>query len=134
MGIDGVLTPTGRKYLKLAETKGVRAFEKDLPGVRLGGFFTGPLSALPRFSRTAARYMAMPERGFDRPFFMGHGRRDVDVPYGLTAPYVQRLMAGHQPLRFKSYDADHSGTLIRSQKDTHPFVRRLFAARRARGG
>ena len=70
--------------------------------------------------------MAMPERGFDRPFFMGHGRNDADVPYGLTIPYVRVLRANRQPLTFKAYDSDHSGTLLASQKDTHPFVRRLL--------
>ena len=71
--------------------------------------------------------MAMPEKGFDKPFFMGHGFRDTDVPYTVTLPYVQRLKANGQPLTFKTYDTDHSGTVIQSQEDTHPFVRKLFA-------
>jgi hypothetical protein len=51
------------------------------------------------------------------------------VPYGLTKPYVDKLRANHEPLTFKTYDKDHSGTLLASQKDTHPFVRKLFAGR-----
>jgi hypothetical protein len=80
LGINAVLTDTGRRYVKLAETKCVNAFEKDLEGVALGGFFMRPLSALPNFSSTVRRYMAMPENGFDRPFFMGHGRRTSTFP------------------------------------------------------
>jgi hypothetical protein len=57
---------------------------------------------------------------------MGHGLKDVTVPYALTSQYVAKLKANQQPLTFKAYDADHSGTLIRSQEDTHPFVRRLL--------
>jgi fermentation-respiration switch protein FrsA (DUF1100 family) len=129
LGLDGILTATGRKYLKLAETECVFAFEKDLEDADIGSFFTGPVSGLPTFSKTVTRYMAMPESGFDRPFFMGHGLKDADVPYDLTIPYVRKLRANRQPLTFKTYDSDHSGTLIRSQKDTHPFVRRLFASR-----
>ena len=53
----------------------------------------------------------------------------TDVPYSLTIPYVEKLKANHQPLTFKSYNSDHSGTLLKSQKDTHPFVRKLFAGR-----
>jgi len=41
---------------------------------------------------------------------------------------VAKLKANHQPVTFKTYDSDHSGTLLLSQKDSHPFVRRLFAA------
>jgi hypothetical protein len=129
LGIDRLLTASGRKYLRLAETRCVSAFEADLEDVQVGGLFTGPLSGLPSFSRTVERYMAMPEKGFDRPFFMGHGLKDVDVPYAITEPYVEKLKANREPLTFKAYDADHSGALLASQRDTHPFVRRLFARR-----
>jgi len=126
LGINRILTDSGRKYLKLAETACVEAFERDLEGVDSGRFFTGPVTASPRFARLVDAYMKMPEKGFDEPFFMGHGLKDVDVPYSLTSQYVAKLKANQQPVTFKTYDTDHSGTLIRSQEDTHPFVRRLL--------
>jgi hypothetical protein len=129
LGLDGITTAIGRKYLKLAEGSCGGPFEEQLDGVQVGDFFTRPVNTLPGFAATVKRYMAMPEKGFDRPFFMGHGREDLDVPYTLTLPYVQELRENHQPLTFKSYDSDHSGTLLLSQKDTHPFVRKLFAGR-----
>jgi hypothetical protein len=94
--------------------------------VSLGSFVTRGLSTVPDFERTARDYMAMPEKGFDKPFFIGHGLNDADVPWSLTEPYVEELKANNEPLTFKSYDTDHSGTLLESQKDTHPFVRKLF--------
>jgi hypothetical protein len=130
LGLDGILTATGRKWLGRAETECVNDFEEDIAGAQVRDFVTRPVSSLPGFTRTLNRYMKMPESGFDKPFFMGHGTKDLDVPYGLTFPYVQKLRANHQPLTFKEYDSDHSGTLLLSQKDTHPFVRKLFA----RGG
>jgi Secretory lipase len=130
LGLQGILTSSARKYLKLAETECVTPFEKDVEGVDFGHFFTRPVSELPHFSATVVRYLAMPETGFDKPFFMGHGRKDADVPYALTIPYVEKLKANHQPLTFKAYNSDHSGTLLKSQKNTHPFVRKLFAGRR----
>jgi hypothetical protein len=126
LGIDGVLTDEGRRYVRLAETRCVFSFEQDLEDAVLGNFFVRGLSTVPNFARATRRYLAMPERGFDKPFFMGHGIDDTDVPYALTKPYVQALKANRQPLTFKSYNSDHSGTLLRSQKDTHPFVRKLF--------
>ena len=72
--------------------------------------------------------MKMPERGFDRPFFMGHGLTDLDVPIALTLPYAVALETNGEPVTFKTYPADHSGALIQSQEDTIPFVRRLFRA------
>jgi hypothetical protein len=130
LGIDGVLTASGRRYLRLAETACVFAFEEQLRGVSVGDWFRRQLARLPRFDAILRRYMGMPESGFDRPFFMGHGSRDADVPYGGTAEYVQALRRNDEPVTFKTYDNDHSGTLVESQRDTVPFVRRLFA----RGG
>jgi hypothetical protein len=129
LGIDDILTGTGRKYLDLAETACTFAFEAQLDGVSIGDFFTRPVITLPRFSATVRAYMGMPADGFDKPFFMGHGLLDADVPYAATAPYVATLLANGEPVTFKSYAADHSGTLIESQKDTLPFVRALLAAR-----
>jgi len=128
LGINGALTATGRRYLALAETTCGTPFEHDAEGARVGDFFAKRLSLLPGFTATVKRYMAMPEKGFDKPFFMGHGFRDTDVPYTVTLPYVEKLKANHQPLTFKTYDTDHSGTVLQSQADSHPFVRRLFAA------
>ncbi|WP_439030986.1 lipase family protein [Gordonia terrae] len=127
LGIDRLLTPTGRKYLALAETQCVAEFEDRLRGVSLGDFFSAPLTGLPGFAATLARYMGMPENGFDKPFFMGHGLFDTDVPYPTTAAYVAALTANRQPVTFRTYQSDHSGTLIRSQADAIPFLGRLFA-------
>jgi pimeloyl-ACP methyl ester carboxylesterase len=129
LGVNGVLSATGRRFLRLGETQCVFEFERNLEQVEIGDFFTGSVSELRGFSRIIESYMAMPEQGFDKPFFMGHGRNDADVPYEITLPYVEKLRENDEPLTFKTYDSDHSGTLLLSQKDTHPFVRRLFAER-----
>jgi hypothetical protein len=127
LGIDGILTDTGRKYLKLAETQCDLDLEKSLNGVSLGDYFTQPLATLPNWFPTIQDYMKMPESGYDRPFFMGHGAIDTDVPFPATAAYVGVLKANQQPLTFKPYPTDHSGTLIQSEPDAHAFVAKLFA-------
>jgi Secretory lipase len=129
LGVDGVLSATGRRYLRLGETQCVFEFERNLEQVEIGDFFTGSVAELRGFSKIIERYMAMPEQGFDKPFFMGHGRNDADVPHDITLPYVEKLRENDEPLTFKTYDSDHSGTLLLSQRDTHPFVRKLFAGR-----
>jgi hypothetical protein len=128
LGIDRILTDLGRKYLKLAETRCVNDFDRDLEGVSVGDYFTEPVALLPNWTATIDQYMAMPESGFDRPFFMGHGVLDTDVPFAATAAYAATLEANGQPITFKAYPADHDGTVLQSQKDTIPFVRKLFAA------
>ena len=126
LGLDSILTPTGQKYAALAETACVADLEEQLDGVKIGDFFTAPLTSLPNFTAVLDDYMAMPESGFDKPFFMGHGLRDTDVPFPTTAAYVARLTLNGQPVTFRPYDADHSGALVQSQADTIPFVAGLF--------
>src|SRR5512139_3087486 len=91
LGIDGILTPTGRKYLAMAETECAATFSEKLKGVSVGDFFTRPVLSLPDFLPTLRAYMGMPEDGFDKPFFMGHGMQDTDVPYVTTAAYAAAL-------------------------------------------
>jgi len=88
LGIDGILTDEGRKYLGLAETMCSTEFEHQLEGVNFGDWFTAPVATLPGFRATTVAYLGMPESGFDKPFFMGHGVQDTDVPFALTAAYV----------------------------------------------
>lgn len=126
LGLDDILTPVGKKYVDLAETACVADLEQQLEGVKVGDFFTAPLTSLPNFTAVLDDYMAMPEAGFDKPFFMGHGLRDTDVPFPTTAAYVARLTANGQRVTFRPYDADHSGALVQSQADTIPFVAGLF--------
>jgi predicted esterase len=71
--------------------------------------------------------MALPESGFDRPFFIGQGTQDASTPAGFAAEYVDALEQNGEPVTFKSYDNDHLGTWIEAQRDEIPFVRRLFA-------
>ena len=94
--------------------------------MKIGDFFTAPLTSLPNFTAVLDDYMAMPESGFDKSFFMGNGLRDTDVPFPTTAAYVARLTMNGQPVTFRPYDADHSGALVQSQADTIPFVAALF--------
>jgi pimeloyl-ACP methyl ester carboxylesterase len=121
--VDNILTPTGRLALRLAEHRCVSPFEGDLRGVKLADYFTGRAETLPNWKKVIDDYLKLPEKGFDKPFFMGHGLKDVDVPYGLAARYVASLKANRQPVSFKTYNNDHSGTLLTSQKDAHRFGR-----------
>jgi predicted esterase len=95
--------------------------------VSVGSRAAGPVVSLPHWDQTIKRYMALPESGFDRPFFIGQGTQDASTPAGFAAEYVDALEQNGEPVTFKSYDDDHLGTWIEAQRDEIPFVRRLFA-------
>lgn len=126
LGIDTILTDTGRKYFEMAKKECLFDFEKHVDGVVMGDYFTKPLYTLPNFEATVAAYMKMPESGFDKPFFMGHGVLDQDVPYAITAAYVATLLGNGQPVTFRSYPADHVQTLTQSSADAAQFIRQRF--------
>ncbi|MGN6162280.1 MAG: alpha/beta hydrolase family protein [Marmoricola sp.] len=127
LGIDGILTAEGRKYLALAEQQCVNQYETTVAATNLGDWFTKPVALLPNFAQTVNAYMAMPTSGFDKPFFMANGLLDTDVPFAVVLPYVLQLEANRQPLTFHTYPTDHSGTMSASLPDSVPFVRRLFS-------
>src|SRR5204863_9880488 len=106
----------------------VHEFEAQIEreGTSAGDFFTRPLATLPGLRPTLREYMGMPENGYDRPFFMAHGIGDQDVPIPMTARYAAVLGANRQPVTFRTYPTDHSGTMRASLPDTIPYVRELF--------
>jgi dienelactone hydrolase len=126
LGIDTILTPEGRRVVDRARTACVIPFEHALADAAVGDWFTAPIASLPDAYPTLRNYLGMPERGFDRPFFMGHGVADLDVPIAQTARYVGVLEKNLQPVTFHTYPTDHSGTLQASLTDSVPFLRRLF--------
>lgn len=128
LDLDSALTPTGQKYVRMAETECVFPFEEKLKGVSLGDYFSKPVMTLPNFRETVREYMGMPEKGFDEPFFMGHGLVDQDVPVAGTAVYAAVLNANGEAVTFKTYPDDHSGTMSASLPDTIPFVHERFEA------
>lgn len=127
LGIDSVLTAKGKLALTQAETLCMDAYAAALTGNPIGGWFSRNLSSLPGFNATVRDYMAMPVSGFDRPFFLGHGLLDVTVPSPLTVLYAAHLALRGEPVTFRTYVSDHSGTMAASLPDTVPYVAALFA-------
>lgn len=127
LDIDSILTATGRKYLALAETECLSSMVQKSLLVPIGTFFSRQASTLPGFRDALVDYLAMPESGFDRPFFLGHGVLDTDVPIFVTQPWVAKLQKNGEPVTWKTYLTNHSGTMAASLPDTLPFVRALLA-------
>jgi len=128
LGLDGILTPEGRLTLERAKTECVIGYTKSLEGVNASDGFLRPVASLLGWNETVSEYLALPESGFDRPFFIGQGSRDASTPGG--GEYASVLQQNGEPVTFQTYDDDHLGTWIDSQRDAIPFVRGLFAEKR----
>ncbi|MGV9858234.1 alpha/beta hydrolase family protein [Gordonia sp. NPDC003425] len=135
--VDSYLTPYGREWVDRAEgplcdtTKGPGqeygfgdVIEKS--DVVIGKLFSRPLDQIPGFSAALKDYMGVPESGYHEPVFVGQGLLDTDVNTPGTLLLVQRMKGNGQPVTFKAYNTDHSGTVNASKADSIPFVKRLF--------
>jgi pimeloyl-ACP methyl ester carboxylesterase len=129
LGIESFLNDSGRYWLDRAKDECLLPLGDDLAaaGVVIGDLFTRPLAQIPDLHGLLAGYLGLPETGYDRPLFMGQGLRDTDVITPETLRYAGVLTANRQPLTFRVYPTDHSGTVNASLVDSLPFVRGLFA-------
>lgn len=129
LGIDALLTEQGRTWVDRAQTACIGPLGDELAAAKpaIGDLFARPLSSIPDIHGVLARYMGLPESGFDRPLFLGQGLRDTDVVTPQTLRYAAVLQAGGQPVTVRTYPTDHNGTVNASLPDSLPFVRDLFS-------
>lgn len=125
--LESYLTDAGRARLAQAQTMCLGEFEDEVEGTVLGEMFDRPLSDIPGFEQVLTDYMGMPESGFDRPFFIGQGLQDIAIILPATLAYGATLEANGEPVTFRTYPTDHSGTMAASLPDSVPFVAELFA-------
>ncbi|MFC4126081.1 lipase family protein [Nocardia rhizosphaerae] len=128
LDIDGLLTDSGRTWLDRATTLCIGPLSEELAAAKpsIGGFFSRPLSTVPDLHGLLTRYMGLPESGYDRPMFLGHGLYDTDVITPETLRYAALLTATGEPVTVRTYPTDHDGAVNASLADSIPFVRALF--------
>ena len=59
----------------------------------------------------ARELLTVPTAGYDRPFFIGQGLSDIDVPAPLTLKFAADLAANGVDFAFHTYPTDHLGTV-----------------------
>lgn len=126
VNIPSLLNDTGKQWLAKAESQCIEPFEESVRGLVLGSLFAKPLSTIPNVHGLLTDYMGIPESGYDKPFFIGQGLKDTDIIMPSTLLLGSTLARNGQPVTFKTYPTDHSGTMAASLADTVPFVRALF--------
>ncbi|MDG3014773.1 lipase family protein [Speluncibacter jeojiensis] len=80
----------------------------------------------PGLRALAARLLAIPTSGYDRPIFLGQGLIDTMVPAVLTAKLVADLAANRVDFTLHAYPTGHVQTVAAALPDTTPFVARLL--------
>ncbi|MDZ4266713.1 MAG: prolyl oligopeptidase family serine peptidase [Mycobacterium sp.] len=127
LGLDRILTPTGRTAVDQAETQCLADLSAALADMTVSDFFSAPAASIPGFNDAVDRYMGVPTSGYDRPTFLGVGLLDRDVPPSLTLRFYDQLVATGQDVELKVYpDEDHGGTVLASLPDSTPFLAQQF--------
>jgi hypothetical protein len=129
LGVDGLLTDTGRTWVERAKTACIGPLGDELAAAKpsVGSMFARPLASIPDLNGLLTRYMGLPESGYDRPLFLGQGLYDTDVVTPATLRFASVLEAGGEPVTVRTYPTDHDGAVNASLVDSLPFVRALFA-------
>lgn len=129
LDIPSLLNEDGRRWLARAEVDCYGDLHEAVSGLVLGSLFDQPLSSIPDVHGVLTDYMGIPETGYDKPFFMGQGLKDTDIVMPSTLLLGSTLARNGEPVTFRTYPTDHSGTMQASLVDSVPFVRDLFDGR-----
>ncbi|ROO89173.1 secretory lipase [Actinocorallia herbida] len=126
--IDRFLTPRGKAVmadaLRLCYPELSAEIKAD--GIGIGDILSRRLVDR-RLIQALRESLAIPVKGYPRPFYVAHGARDTDVPALLVLKLAADLRRNGAPVTFKLYPgADHSGNMFASLPDTLPFVRGLL--------
>ena len=124
LNVNSYLSPLGMAVVHDAENLCIDDMMNRVQGIGVGALLQK--SALPLRSAMQA-YLRIPVSGYDRPVFMGQGLEDTTVPAPLSAQLAAEMTAAGQPLTYKTYATDHSGTMAASLPDSTPFVKAQFA-------
>ncbi|WP_206071395.1 lipase family protein [Antrihabitans stalactiti] len=126
LDIDSYLTPFGRTVLDEVETICIFEAADRLEGIGIGSLLSRQLDD-PKLLAALRDWLAIPTRGYARPFFIGQGLLDPTVPAPLTFTLASELATNGQPMTFRTYPTGHNATTIASLPDATDFMRQLFA-------
>ncbi|OYD67956.1 lipase family protein [Rhodococcus sp. OK302] len=127
--VDSYLTPLGKTILDDVENNMCYSEASAKYGtVPLGQVLSKSLNN-PTFMNAARELLTVPTSGYDRPFFLGQGLEDRDVPAPLTLKFAADLALNGVDFAFHTYPTDHLGTVPASMPDSTPFVAALFSGR-----
>jgi len=121
------LTPRAEQLVDQARTRCLPEMSEITNGLDSRTVFSRPLADVPGLSAALQEYMATPDRGYDRPIFLGQGLLDTDVPAPFALTLAGALAANGQPVTLRVYPTDHSGTVGASTADSTPWLATVMA-------
>ncbi|MFC7615065.1 lipase family protein [Actinokineospora soli] len=122
--LDSFLTPLGKEVVADAENLCLAEMNDRMATVDLATMFTKDLGD--PFKQAWGSVFDVPVTGYTRPLLVAQGTQDQTVPQALTEQWVRDLRNNAQPVTYKTYPADHTGSLTASLSDSLTFADTLF--------
>lgn len=133
--VDSALTDEGKRMVKAAEDSCYPELSKALKGTNVARAFSKPLREVPGLEPALREFMQTPATGYDKPVFLGHGLKDMDVPTPIGIilntdmwinQFIGDMRSRNQRVEVHWYPTDHGGTVPASQVHSTPFLAELF--------
>ncbi len=134
--VDSALTQEGKALVEATSTACYPELAEAVKGSNVARAFAKPLRDVPGLEPALRDYMQTPTDGYDRPVFLGHGLKDMDVPTPIgmslnSEMWLRQFLDadGSRNARVDVhwYPTDHSGTVAQSQADSTPFLKSIFS-------
>lgn len=133
--VDSALTDEGKRMVKAAEDSCYPELSEALKGTNVARAFSKPLREVPGLEPALREFMQTPATGYDKPVFLGHGLKDMDVPTPIGIilntdmwinQFIGDMRSRNQRVEVHWYPTDHGGTVPASQVHSTPFLANLF--------
>ena len=127
LDINSFLTPEGVDMLDAAEVQCYNELQDTVGDTQVARLLTRPLNQIPNFYGILRDFMGTPDRGYDRPVFLGQGLLDIDVPAPFALSLAAQMALNAQPPELHVYPTeDHSSTVVASLPDSAAFLDRVM--------
>lgn len=133
--VDSALTDEGKRMVKAAEDSCYPELSAAVKGTNVARAFSKPLREVPGLEPALREFMQTPATGYDKPVFLGHGLKDMDVPTPIGIilntdmwinQFIGDMRSRNQRVEVHWYPTDHGGTVPASQAHSTPFLAELF--------
>jgi hypothetical protein len=101
--------------------------QRAVAATGLNELFTKPVASIPNIRPIVEAYLGVPDRGYDKPVFIGQGLLDTTVILPFTVDFINRVQASGQNVTVRTYPSDGPSTAAAALPDASGFVANILA-------
>jgi hypothetical protein len=127
LGLASYLSPEGTALVDKALVACSAELQRAVAATGLNELFTKPAASIPNLRPVVEAYLGVPDRGYDKPVFIGQGLLDTTVVLPFTLDFINRVQTSGQNVTVRTYPSDGPSTAAAALPDASGFVANIFA-------